>query len=430
MEYLWEKELFGSTDETTSQARNRKFRRFIFFLVLLVALSSSVIGYLIGRIVSLDYFTGQVIDTINIEFGKYIKPTTPVQVYQINISGIVQYSDGTPYVNGTIELRSEPRYTTTDSFGRFEFLDVEEGQHIISVMDGTRVLASTTVYFRMEAFINVKQIVRLDTGGYLIRIPLEVQVLNVILELDRNAILMGAENAMIVRLPYEVTIPTNPEVPTNPVDPDNPGGSIDPEEPTDPEDPDIPGGSIEPEDPTVPTTPTDPPIVNPPPPPPPPVPETPKPEFSVTDEYALGRFWNNTTSVDIFGERAGNHGVQTIGGQKVIAPGSYGKFIFKVMNSNDFEIDITIDLHESDANLPNIPMIYRLKRGVTGENFVGGNAWRDATAITEFMTMNPNSESYYTLEWEWDASNNSKDTAIGNQLTLPLYILDIIILAQ
>ena len=430
MEYLWEKELFGSTDETTSQARNRKFRRFILFLVLLVALSSSVIGYLIGRIVSLDYFTGQVIDTINIEFGKFINPPAPLPTYQINVVGIVQYTDGTPYANGTIELRSEPRYTTTDSFGRFEFLDVEEGQHIISVIDGTRVLASTTVHFRMEAFINVKQIVRLDTGGYLIRIPLEVQILNVILELDRNAILMGAENAMIISLPYEVTVPTNPDVPTDPGYPDNPGGDIDPGNPTDPENPDNPGGAIEPEDPTiptVPTTPTNPPVIVP---PPPPDPEPPKPEFSVTDEYALGRFWNNTTSVDIFGERAGNHGVQTIDGQKVIAPGSYGKFIFKVMNSNDFEIDITIDLHESDANLPNIPMIYRLKRGVTGENFVGGNAWRDASAITEFVTMSPNSESYYTLEWEWDASSNSIDTAIGNQLTLPLYILDIIILAQ
>lgn len=428
MEYLWEKELFGSTDETTSQARNRKFRRFILFLVLLVALSSSVIGYLIGRIVSLDYFTGQVIDTINIEFGKFINPPAPLPTYQINVVGIVQYTDGTPYANGTIELRSDPRYTTTNSFGRFEFLDVEEGQHIISVMDGTRVLASTTVNFRIDAFINVKQIVRLDTGGYLIRIPLQVEVLNVILELDRNAILMGEENAMIIRLPYEDSVPTNPTNPTDPGYPDNPGGDIDPGNPTDPEDPDVPGGAIEPEDPTIPSgpiTPTDPPVVVPPPPP-----EPPRPEFSVTDEYALGRFWNNTTSVDIFGERAGNHGVQTIGGQKVIAPGSYGKFIFKVMNSNDFEIDITIDLHESDANLPNIPMIYRLKRGVAGENFVGGNAWRDASAITEFVTMSPNSESYYTLEWEWDASSNSIDTAIGNQLTLPLYILDIIILAQ
>ena len=87
-------------------------------------------------------------------------------------------------------------------------------------------------------------------------------------------------------------------------------------------------------------------------------------------------------------------------------------------------------MHDSDANLPNIPMIYRLKRGINGDDYVGGNAWRSASEIVEFIKLAKSSSVYYTLEWEWDGSNNVIDTAIGNQINPPLYILEILVTGQ
>ena len=44
--------------------------------------------------------------------------------------------------------------------------------------------------------------------------------------------------------------------------------------------------------------------------------------------------------------------------------------------------------------------------------------------------MQPNEVRVYTLQWEWDDSDDVLDTAIGNQAILPDYIIDIIVNAS
>ncbi len=90
MKFFWEEALFEEAEETTAQIRRRRLRRFIFLLILLLMLTSSMIGYLIGRIVYIDYYTGQIIDTITIDFGQPTVTPDPAPIYQINVVGIVQ----------------------------------------------------------------------------------------------------------------------------------------------------------------------------------------------------------------------------------------------------------------------------------------------------------------------------------------------------
>ena len=78
----------------------------VIILLLLVSISSCTIGYLIGKSVNLDRYTGRIIDTITITSGRP-KGEQPSQVYRIIIRGRVLYTDGSPYRNGT---RAEARY--------------------------------------------------------------------------------------------------------------------------------------------------------------------------------------------------------------------------------------------------------------------------------------------------------------------------------
>ena len=76
-------------------------------------------------------------------------------------------------------------------------------------------------------------------------------------------------------------------------------------------------------------------------------------------------------------------------------------------------------------------MVYRLKRGNGGIDYIGGSSWKSAGNVALTATqIAPNTTETYTLEWKWNTTNDATDTAIAIQGTRPAYVLNIVITAQ
>lgn len=450
------KKSLKSSETQEEQIMPRRLWMLLLLLLLLLSLSFSYIGYLIGKSVNLDDFTGRIVDTIELNIGGngQTEDATPVTLYQFDITGTVLYTDGTPYRNGIIELRSDVRYTITDANGNFEFPRVTEGQHTISVIQGTQRLAYTTVTFTGASSVKVKQTIQLGNGHYLIKIPLEVTIINLVVELkqglgqevivlDPDTVIVPEEGLPDItvnpELPGDINPPdggngtTNPANPTDPVTPgdegetelppipDNPVTPNEPGNPDPPAVPDVPTDPVVPTDPGTPVTPVTP--VN-------PEPGSPDraPDLVVTDTIAPTKVWQQATAVDIFAPRDGNTGVSNIRGDTVIAPGAAGRYIFIIKNPEKFSVVYQINLLEEDQNFPKLPMRYRLTQGVIKSSTNDYYDWKSAQDVAvRNVTLAANSQTYYTLEWQWQDTSDSIDTAIGMQQGNPVYILDIII---
>ncbi len=406
--------------ETTAERKLRKIVVPIFFILLmLVAVSSWVIGYYIGKTGNTSgFYSGQIIDTIVITPGW--KAVGGTSLYRINILGRVLYTDGTPFVNGTVELRGEVRYTTTDSQGYFKFDNVEEGRHIITVLQDSALLASASIKAEKTALIGKAQVVRLSDGSYSIMLPLEIDDIDLVLELTKTG---GRHTLDITLNPVQHSSGGNGtadipgSIPSGEHGGDIPGGDI-------PGGDDIPGGNIpggkEPPGTDTggsgsgngPNKDT----------------QNLAPGVLVTGETPVSQPWTQTTSVDIFAERPGNSGVRNIDGVNVIAPGAVGKYIFKLKNPENYPLVFNIVLSETDQNTPPLLMRYRLKPSVSGEDYIGGSSWKKASEIKAGSALlAADGEVYYTLEWKWLTTDDATDTALGMQKGNPIYILDIII---
>ncbi len=392
----------------------------VIILLLLVSISSCTIGYLIGKSVNLDRYTGRIIDTITITSGRP-KGEQPSQVYRIIIRGRVLYTDGSPYRNGTIELRSEVRYTTTDKNGWFMFDDVSVGRHRVSVMEDGVVLAYCDVIIERSIYLTSATRIRLDDGSYLIQIPLDIPIIELMLKLDKDRSKLDLKDVRERKTddsggtkqgdptdgpgePADPGIPDIPEIPDDPEVLEGPEEPITPEEPDPSDDSDDSGGSG----------------------------QTGKaPYIIVTDDINPSKAWTKKTAVDIFAERPGNTGVRTIDGKSVIAPGAKGMYIFRIENSEAGPVEYRIRLSETDRNNPPLQMEYRLKRGVSGDEYIGGDSWKSAKDIAvNGDRLAAGEDVYYTLEWKWDSGDDALDTAIGSQKEIPPYILEIIINAK
>ena len=411
-------------------------RLLVAVLILLVAFSFVTIALLIERTGSYEGYTGQIVDTITIGSAQSAG-TQPPQYAQINIRGRVLYQDGTPYSFGQVELRSEPRYTITDAEGRFEFPDVTPGSHTISVFRDGTVVASCDIRIQREVLITSTQVVKLKDNTFFVVTPIDLPAIDILLRIEQGDGQGGEPGTEGEPGQGILTIVMDPD-PLPPVTPEDPAGpeTPDPEEP-EPGDPENPGTGG-PEDPAGPETPD----------PEEPDPEGPgpvdppggggvnpnlvgAPNLIAGDDLAPAQVWASLTAVDLFAERAGNVGVQTIGGENVISPGSYGSYVFRVRNPERKPLEYTILLSETDANNPNLPMVYRLKRGSGGADYIGGDGWKSAEDIAlDTTSIAAGAVSYYTLDWKWDPENDGVDTAIGMQTGTPVYILNIIITAE
>jgi hypothetical protein len=243
----------------TEERKGRILWLSLLLLILVFSLSSYTIGYQIGRTVDKGWYSGQIIDTINISSG-YIG--YPMQVtYQIDIRGQVFYTDGTPYAQGNIELHSDVQYTVTDDSGYFEFNNVSEGEHTIYVINNGVVLAKCDVVIKRGEGIQEIQVIQTEDGGYTIRIPLTITIVDIVLEIDITdgipSVLLKLNPTQPVQPEFPVDpmvwgsdqrpyVHYTPYIPGKPEDPETPGetgdfGHTDPKAPGETEGPKIPG---------------------------------------------------------------------------------------------------------------------------------------------------------------------------------------------
>ncbi|MEL7567808.1 MAG: hypothetical protein AAGU27_23425 [Dehalobacterium sp.] len=293
----------------------------------------------------------------------------PIPILQrIDLKGRVIYTDKTPYHNGIIELKSEPRYTGTDAEGYFIFVDVEAGAHTISVLDqAENVLARC--FIEIERTIEVKdaELVRLPDGTLVFQVAVNVKVLEITLFLTKgeDGTITGIEKVELGITPAEMGGPLLP-----PVDPSEP-----------------PQNSIEPpENPTRPHHPRQPALF----------------DFNVYDTATTTRYGRkNAVNVNIFGAR------------KRIAPGMMGRYQFTVDNTgNEFpsRYDVTFTAVDTLPAPNKIPMRFRLK--ADGEYVAGNeNTWCSLDELYQDTLIDGESDVKYMLEWHWVEGERDNDFA-------------------
>jgi len=298
----------------------------------------------------------------------------PVPILQrIDLKGRVVYTDRTPYINGIVELKSEPRYTRTDAGGYFFFIDVEAGAHTVSVLDEAgNVLARC--HIEIERTIQVKdaELVRLPDGTLVFQVAVDIRVLEITLFLKK-----GPDGGItgIDRVELGIT-------------PDREAESIPQEEPEVP--------LVEP--PVEPVEPAEPPEES-------NKPHKPKPTpsgFDVFDSATTARYGRESAvSVNIFGTG------------KRIAPGMKGSYQFTVDNrGNDSPslYDVTFTPIDTLPAPNKIPMRYRLKADgvyVAGDN----NTWCTPAQLYQDTILAGKSHVKYTLEWYWPEGARDNDYA-------------------
>jgi hypothetical protein len=304
---------------------------------------------------------------------RYFFPKEEVNVpvgQRIDLKGRVVYTDGTPYSNGLIELRSDPQYTSTDSKGYFMFVNVEEGQHNINVLDEAgNVLAHSGVQIDRTTEIKDAEVFRLTDGTFVFQVAVHVKVLEITVFLHKGdgGEVTGIDTIVLGAVPEGTTQPTNPDNPTNPTGPDNPtnppvttgGGS---------------GGGTH-------STPFD---------------------FGVLDTATTTSYGTaGAVNVNIFGEN------------KLIAPGMSGKYRFTVDNTgNKYSTlyDVTFTATDTLPDAHKIPMLFRLKAdGV----YVAGNetTWCTLSDLYQNTVVAGTRNVEYTLDWYWPDGPNDNDYA-------------------
>ncbi|HSN95476.1 MAG TPA: hypothetical protein VLR89_10510 [Anaerolineaceae bacterium] len=365
-------------------------RLFLICLLFLVLISFGIIIYLLGRTGDYKGYTGQIIDTIIIS-PRSDPSGTPEASLPLKLWGNFGYPDSRQY---RLELVDEYgnilEYSLSTLDGYFDFNILPPGSYSLRVYAGDELIASCNLIIQREALISTPQLVRTDENTYLLLVPTDLPAVQLYISIQNGTIGTPPGKQILIELGPKKVEPVQP-TPT----------------------------------PTVPTsTQPVPVIIN-------PTVQPSAPKVIVRDNTTSGQIWTSLTAVDLFAERAGNFGVQTILGKNVIAPGSYGAYGFYVYNPESYSIEYILRLSETDGNTPKLPMLYRLKRGTGGSDYIGGSAWKNAQNITlDWTTISPKATAPYTLEWKWDPSNNPLDTAIGTQNSTPSYVLVISITAQ
>lgn len=318
---------------------------------------------------------GAFIDRMDWIFNPVPEINVPV-VQRFDLEGRVAYTSGAPFANGSILLESTPRYTTTNPEGYFTFLDVEEGRHTISVLEsGGTVLARRSVLIERAEGLEETSISRLDDGSFLIRLSVNIPLLQItiLLEEGEDGMVSGVEDIFVGTFPDSSDQP-DPSPPTEgETSPEDGEGDSDSGDNGDDED--IPGGG----------SPTD------------PSPVTGMDVYDTRVSYGT----DGVASVNIFGD------------EKLIAPGMKGSYKFTVDNGkNSFTVGYNVVFTVSDS-LPEenkIPMRYRLS--ANGSFVAGGrDKWVSLDALYHAASLQAGNSTTYTLDWYWTESDLDNDYA-------------------
>jgi|LSQX01.2.fsa_nt_gb hypothetical protein len=309
----------------------------------------------------------------------------PVPILQrIDLKGRIIYTDKTPYAHGIVELKSEPRYTRTDLEGYFVFVDVEEGEHAISVLDSSGNLLARCyitverIFVEYELEAESVELIRLPDGTLVFQVAVDVEVLELtiylrqgesgeIIGLERVDLGLAQLGTVVPQLPGEPPEPPGaPEIPAETEGSLPPGG---------PEGPPGAGGG-----------------------------EGAQPfDLDVYDTATAVRYGlTNAVKVNIFGAH------------KRIAPGMSGSYNFTVDNGgNSFPSLYNVTFTAADT-LPDphkIPMLYRLKAG--GRYVAGDSAvWRKPGELDQAAKrLEAGERVKYTLEWFWPEGERDNEYA-------------------
>ncbi len=412
---------------------NKQVKRYLSVSTLILItflLTLAFVNNLIVETINGNGFFEQIVDTIVLDPDKAFETDSSTENFEIR--GNLIDSNGNPLPNEVVEIRSEPRYTTTDINGLFVFENVELGNHKISVIQNGIEVASCKIRVERQSEVEITKEPTLDNGRYSIQIRGNVFCIEATIKVNGDKLIITnmkedetgsdvSENTMDSSNPSSTSNPTNNDTPK----PTDIGPSSKPNETPPPSGKPSPTLSPTPtaaQTPTATTTPT---------PTTAPSPEASVPGISAGDYYNSSKKWNQLTAIDIFAPRAGNSGVSTIDGKNVISPGASGSYIFKLENSESYDIIYSIRLQVSDGNAPQLPMRYRIKTGTSGSYYIGGSGWKTSEEIlvdSAFISSGETKE--YTLEWKWVTTSDSVDTQIGLQSGKPSYVLNILISAQ
>ncbi len=412
--------------KTAARQKRRIILPLLLLLLFLMLATSCIVGFLLGRTTDPGR-SGALIDTIVLTPADQPEPPadntqTGELTERISIVGVVHYTNGTPFSQGSVELHSEPRYARLSETGHFRFDEVEPGEHELSVLDPAgNVLAGRTIrvvrdaasdaYIDYEAMVCVLHIkvvtvevdveLTLDGDG-----GLDVELRGT-READEAAASPGTTPAEPPGAkPGEQTTDKPGEQPTEqPTDKpmDKPGDKPD-DKPTDkpapaPDDGGADdgggggGGSGTDPDPKPPTPPdTDPGTV----------------EVSRSDDRASWQTWTQQAEIDLFRPLDGY-------GERLIAPGSEGYYLFRVKNGRSRAIKFTLGIKEGDFH---IPLEYRLAtdeltpRGLTDWQ----TAALDSETVSSAVQLAASGERRYRIEWRWPFDGNDVvDTALGSR---------------
>lgn len=160
----------------SSLSDKKKMKLWLIILLVLTMITSVIAGYLIGR--NTDLYRGQIIDTIVIDSNEERK---------IHVSGQVVYTNGNPYQNGIVELHSEPRETNTDSKGRFFYEAVEQGNHILKIVDSAKnVIAKCDFVVSRKQSKDSLNILEENKGKYAIELAVDIRFVELAIEIDEE----------------------------------------------------------------------------------------------------------------------------------------------------------------------------------------------------------------------------------------------------
>ncbi len=187
----------GTNKENKEPKSKGKRIAFIFLLVLLVSITLSIVGYILVQKADPTQ-SSETTDTIILLPG-----ITEEEMLPISLSGQLLYEDGTPVANTLLELRSDPKTTYTDENGYFFFYNIECGDHTVYVMEGGNIIAQAALSIDQDSLKLVADIVS-EGDGFFISVPLDVAVIEIILELDGADLRLDIENVHAITYNMEI----------------------------------------------------------------------------------------------------------------------------------------------------------------------------------------------------------------------------------
>lgn len=467
------------TRETEEEKRRKSLLPLFLLLLFFLLATSCIVGFLLGRTTEPGRY-GALIDTIVLSpekdgsssapSGAAESPAADGEERRINLVGLVRYTDGVPFTQGSVRLQSEPRYSQLTDQGHFRFDQVETGVHELAVLDRTgNELAHRTIEVERDA----------EKDAYM-EYQQEVCVLHIKLltiEVDVE-ITLGDEPGDLLDVKLVGTKEEAQPVfrPTDPPPPETgsgrPGGSDMPTQapPAIPEETagetnppaqetspaessakptagpaetpgQIPGTTSNPAETAKPTT-SPKPTATPKPTASPKPTTTPKPSRKPSndddDDHGGGGSGGGvvpiptpTATPAVGGDTEVYHGDTAVtwtqqaeidlfrllntSEERLIAPGSEGYYVFRLKNGRDEPIRFTLALQEGSFH---VPLEYR----VTTDELIpkGLTQWQTASVDTQTVSgavqMEANGEKLYRIEWRWPFDgDDGADTALGQQ---------------